>query len=153
MEIKQKDLWDITETILDKNISIRIALSGNSMMPFLRQGDEAIVTRAAIYDLNTGDIVIFKKQEQYIAHRLLTKTIGINGYILTTKGDACKEADNPISENEIIGKVIQVTRNSNSVKLTGFWRTFTRKLFVTFPEFSYYNYLLYYYTKKLFYRS
>lgn len=71
-----------------------------SMSGTIEIGDGVIVELTT--DVENGDIVVYKKDNYLITHRLIEK----NDNTLITKGDANNTQDDPINRNEIVGKVI-----------------------------------------------
>lgn len=76
-----------------------VVLSG-SMEPELSAGDLIVVKEAENYKQN--DIVVFQDGNSLVVHRI----IEIDGETVTTKGDANKVADEPISITAVKGKVL-----------------------------------------------
>jgi signal peptidase I len=81
-------------------------MSTSSMWPALAPGDRVIVRVAHIDELRTGDIVIRKAADSYIAHRL----IGRSHTRLLTKGDNALTADPYWETDELIGVIVAVER-------------------------------------------
>lgn len=52
-------------------VPTRIRVSGNSMTPFLEDGDEADVIAAVREDFNEGDLIVFGRGEDLIVHRII----------------------------------------------------------------------------------
>ena len=73
-----------------------------SMSPTIEKGDMILVKLDT--DYNVGDIISFKDNGTIITHRIIE--INDNNYV--TKGDANNTADNPIKENQIIGKTVKI---------------------------------------------
>ena len=76
-----------------------VVLSG-SMEPELSAGDLIIVKKTENYKQN--DIVVFQDEKSLVVHRI----IEVDGETITTKGDANKAADEPISITDVKGKVL-----------------------------------------------
>ena len=76
-----------------------VVLSG-SMEPELSAGDLIIVKETENYKQN--DIVVFQDENSLVVHRI----IEVDGETITTKGDANKAADEPISITDVKGKVL-----------------------------------------------
>lgn len=72
-----------------------------SMSPTIEKGDMIIVKLDTEY--NVGDIISFKDNDSVITHRIVEK----NDNYYVTKGDANNTTDNPIKENQIIGKTVK----------------------------------------------
>ena len=78
-----------------------------SMIPSLQIGDIIIVKLTN--DVNIDDIVTFKKENEFITHRI----IEINEDTIITKGDNNNTEDEPITKEKIVGKVSYIFNNIN----------------------------------------
>lgn len=76
-----------------------------SMEPAISKNDIIITKKSNSYEIN--DVITFAKDKNYITHRILSK----NNDTYITKGDANNTADNPVTNEVIIGKVIKVYPN------------------------------------------
>ena len=76
-----------------------------SMEPAISKNDIIITKKSSSYEIN--DVITFAKDKNYITHRILSK----NNDTYITKGDANNTADNPVTNDAIIGKVIKVYPN------------------------------------------
>ena len=104
-----------------------VALSGRSMEPTYASGDRLFVEPIApSRALRPGEIVVARRGERLVAHRLL----GFSGALAITKGDACPRADPPIAINGLIGRVVGVRRRPMPVmmmrRIVRRLRSFTR---------------------------
>lgn len=88
-----------------------------SMSNTIEIGDVVIVKITK--NVNKDDIIVYKDGDNFITHRLIEK----DGDKLIAKGDANNSEDKPITEEQILGKVIYV------IPKLGIWR----KIFLT-PE-------------------
>lgn len=75
-----------------------------SMEPNIKIGDYVIVSVNGGYDV--GDVVMFKRGNSYIAHRVIE--VFDDGII--TKGDANDTEDKKISNDDVVGPVIKVIK-------------------------------------------
>ena len=75
-----------------------------SMEPNIKIGDYVIVSVNGGYDV--GDVVMFKRGNSYIAHRVIE--VFDDGII--TKGDANDTEDKKISKDDVVGPVIKVIK-------------------------------------------
>ena len=73
-----------------------------SMSDTIKIGDKVIVKLGK--DVTEGDIIAYQKDGEVIVHRLIEK----NGDSFVTKGDANNATDEPISEKQILGKVVKI---------------------------------------------
>lgn len=75
-----------------------------SMEPNIKIGDYVVVSVNGGYDV--GDVVMFKRGNSYIAHRVIE--VFDDGII--TKGDANDTEDKKISKDDVVGPVIKVIK-------------------------------------------
>lgn len=85
-----------------------------SMKPEIDPGDWIIVK--ATQDINLKDIVTFRKDGEFITHRV----IGTYNETYVTKGDANTSKDDPIDKSQIVGKVTKILPNFGIFKKTIF---------------------------------
>ena len=73
------------------------------MSPNINRGDVVIVKKNNDYDnINIGDIIVYKYHNVIVVHRLANKVKVDNEYYFYSKGDANKEVDNYIIEQDMI---------------------------------------------------
>lgn len=58
-------------------------------------------------DVEVNDIITYKSEEDFVTHRV----IKIEDNKITTKGDANNSEDNPITKDEVVGKVVFIISN------------------------------------------
>ena len=96
-------------------------VASGSMIPTLNISDFVIIDHNIPFsNLKVGDIIVFKspgslipnEQHETIVHRIVHISIGIEGRVITTKGDANDGSipyiDYPLKEQNYIGKVVYV---------------------------------------------
>lgn len=81
-----------------------------SMSGTLDIGDIIIVKITK--QIKTNDIIVYKKYESYITHRV----IEIENNKIITKGDANNTNDEPIGKEDVVGKVVKVFKNIKILK-------------------------------------
>lgn len=75
-------------------------IASGSMEDNLKTGDYIIVKKNNNYKV--GDIITYKENNYYITHRIKE----INGDKIITRGDANNTDDNPISKEQVLGKMV-----------------------------------------------
>lgn len=85
-----------------------------SMLPLILSSDKLIVKKARSYKLN--DVVVFKKRETLIAHRIIY--VSPSYKYLITKGDNSPKADGKIWPGQILGKVESIKREGQTIHLS-----------------------------------
>lgn len=108
---------DYVEMMLESDFSLIIKMNGMSMFPTLRAGDMGEVEKCRPEELKNGDIVIWKKSDQLIGHRLFSIARTDNHWQFQTIGDFNTVADTPFSENELIGRLVSFERNGEKIKI------------------------------------
>ncbi|CAG1023006.1 signal peptidase I [Methylococcales bacterium] len=93
-----------------------IPITGCSMLPLIRSGDIVLVEHGCT-GVRLGDIVVFRFKSKLIAHRVLHKYEGNFGPIFITKGDNVLHFDPPISNKEIVGRVLTIKRGVRYMSL------------------------------------
>ncbi len=96
-------------------------VASGSMIPTLNISDFVIINHNIPFsNLKVGDIIVFKspgslipnEQHETIVHRIVHISTGIEGRVITTKGDANDGSipyiDYPLKEQNYIGKVVYV---------------------------------------------
>lgn len=96
-------------------------VASGSMIPTLNISDFVIINHNIPFsNLKVGDIIVFKspgslipnEQHETIVHRIVHISTGIEGRIITTKGDANDGSipyiDYPLREQNYVGKVVYV---------------------------------------------
>ena len=114
---KGADFCRLSEEILSRGASLRFRAQGNSMGPFIRDGDILVI--APIVDVShvqPGDVILFRQGARVLAHRLLSRR-GDGGQTLRVKGDAHIKPDPPLRADRVLGKVTSVERAGRTVDL------------------------------------
>jgi len=136
--MKNKDnnnsLHDFVEALLDDALTIEIKMQGYSMFPTLKTGDTAHVEKCTTDKVKRGDILVFRHNSSFIAHRLINIQ-NENGKIhFLAKGDNNRHYDTLFAENELVGKIISVNQNGNVKRLNTFFDKVKSKIILHFPK-------------------
>lgn len=103
------------------------------MEPLIKKGSIITAELHPAEPYTVGDIVLFVKNNQVVAHRL----IALQGKQALTKGDNQQQYDSWINEHEIIGKILRVAGKDHSFDLQGnnfLAHRFTRFFFVWYSK-------------------
>jgi uncharacterized repeat protein (TIGR01451 family) len=93
---------EVADGLLAGGFGFRFRARGRSMLPLIRDGDILHVQRTNAAGLRVGDIVLFKQDTKFKAHRIVQRTKGL----FITRGDAGREVDGAITGGQIVGKII-----------------------------------------------
>lgn len=101
------------EEILEGGNSLRTRVTGSSMASFINDGDFVVIKKVHCAGLKTGDIIFYRSHAgEYILHRIIKKWKEDNGlYSFQTKGDAMMACDDPVQEDDILGRIHRLERN------------------------------------------
>lgn len=104
--------------LLGKGFTLRIRVTGKSMSPFLQGGEILTIKKVACDTLRKGDLIFFKTPENFpVIHRIIEKERGMdNLYTFRTKGDSAHMTDEPVREDDILGKVCRIERIATNCK-------------------------------------
>jgi len=101
--------------ILQKLLQLKkipLKSAGQSMIPILQPNDIVYFKKIPFLKIKVNDLIVFKKKNQLITHRLIYKT---KKYLII-KGDNNPNYDGKIYPKQILGKVYQIKRNGQIFK-------------------------------------
>ena len=123
MQIEAQNLFN---SIKDGQLSLKV--QGNSMAPFLRDGRD-VVTFDKPDNLKIGDIVVFKRADFYIMHRI----IEIDGGCISTLGDNLSVPETDIPIENVCGKAVSVVRKGKTLTPSSPEWLFYSRLYIRQP--------------------
>ncbi len=102
----------ISEDLLIQGFNVRVFARGSSMFPLIRTGDWITISpnRNPVVD----DIIVFKKNDRMVCHRLVKIFMKNGRKYYRTRGDSFLSSDGPITADQILGKVEKIERGSVS---------------------------------------
>jgi hypothetical protein len=89
---------------------------GTSMLPSLWPGDHLVIQFAEFKGVLLGDVVLYARGGRFFIHRVLEKSGPAGRRFLIVRGDAMAEADPPVGEGELLGKVVTIYRAGNLIE-------------------------------------
>jgi signal peptidase I len=94
------------EDILGRDLILRVKVTGKSMSPVLRGGEILTIQKVPSSSLHIGDLIFYKTREGFpLLHRLVRRQRERDRFLFQTKGDALIAIDEPVTEDNILGKV------------------------------------------------
>jgi len=112
-----KELLDWAEILIDNDHQLQLRMQGYSMFPTLQPGDKGLVQKCSIRDIKIGDIIVFRTNNQFVAHRLIRIEQLGGDTLYICRGDQNGFDDKPIRKFEIVGKLISFERNHKFVSV------------------------------------
>ena len=86
---------------------LRLEVTGSSMLPTIWPGDVLEVRHQGVAEIQSGDVVLFQRQGQLVAHRVVHRLGRPGGNLLITRGDRQSAADPPTTRKKL-GRVTEV---------------------------------------------
>ena len=105
MQLEAKDIF---ENMGESDVWLKV--QGTSMRPFLRNDRDTVILRKPDR-LKIGDIVVFRRKETYIMHRIIELE---NGFI-TTLGDNLRVPEKGIPVENVCAKVVGAVRDGKQI--------------------------------------
>jgi len=109
----------LTRTL--NNETPTLTVISHSMYPALNRGDLILVKGTTPEEIEVGTVVVFHHEQGLAVHRV----VEIKGDTITTKGDANPERDNPITFDNIVGRVPTIGDSLVKIPLIGRIALFT----------------------------
>ena len=100
---------ELAGEVLRSSGTLRLQVTGWSMLPAVWPGDVLVIDRANIKEVSKGDIVLFGRDGRLFAHRVVKKDFRDAGIL--TRGDAMSAPDPVVGDHELLGKVSFIVRN------------------------------------------
>ena len=105
---------------------IRFKATGDSMLPSVWPGDLLTVRRQSFSEFRPGQIVLYERgasgrlpvageNAQLVAHRIVDCSGDRSGQQLITRGDSLPCDDAPVHEDQILGRVVSISRNGRPI--------------------------------------
>lgn len=103
---------EMASEVLRSSGTLRLRVTGWSMLPAVWPGDTLIVERVDSSEVAAGDIVLFGRERRLFAHRVVNN----HGSTILTHGDSMRMPDSPVTEDEFLGRVSSIVRNGRCIK-------------------------------------
>jgi len=102
---------DLLRYSLKKHEWIDLPAEGNSMYPLIRQGNVCRFMNCDPLTLQKGDIILFHAVSgQLVAHRFIERILVKNSLLFRIKGDTNLGFDQPIRQEQILGKLLYIKK-------------------------------------------
>ncbi len=115
--LESQAFGELVNGLLASGLGFRFQAKGRSMLPLIRDGEMLHVQRTNAAQLKVGDIVLFRQDSKFKAHRIIRKRKDE----FVTRGDAGLEPDGAIQGEAIVGKVVakECVQSGRTVSLEG----------------------------------
>lgn len=126
---------ELGRKLLNAGHQVRFKLGGNSMFPYMRDGEVAVTERIPIEQLRAGQVLVFEQNGRWIAHRLMGIISTPIGLKYLTQGDSIARPDRPIPEEDYLGVIVGFLRNGDQHGSDGGIAQFYGKIMVALRPF------------------
>ncbi len=92
---------------------LHLQVTGWSMLPAVWPGDTLVLDRKTASEVSEGDIVLYRRNRRLVAHRVIQR---LRDDQVLTRGDAMVNADTPIDNDHLLGRVAYVVRNGQLIE-------------------------------------
>lgn len=117
---------DLAREVLRTYGRLRLGVTGWSMFPAVWPGDTICVERAIVNEIVEGAVVLFSRDERLFAHRVVKGAADGKGSYIITRGDAMRDPDAPLFNDELLGRVTGIIRNGRFIDAGSGPRLFAR---------------------------
>jgi hypothetical protein len=107
---------ELAGEILRSTGTLRLRVTGWSMLPSLWPGDTLVIESAASDAIAAGDIVLFGRDRRLFAHRVVPQQKKLKGSRILTRGDSMLRTDPPVAKDELLGKVSYIVRDGECIE-------------------------------------
>ena len=117
--IEHADMMNTLEDLLKQEHELTLPASGFSMGRIMADADALVITAVTHHPLPIGSIVVFKRDNQWWAHRVIWHYFHDNTFSYITKGDAIREIDKPhVNTQDVVGKVSAYMKDDSRINLS-----------------------------------
>jgi signal peptidase I len=107
-------------SLLAEGTTIRVKTDGYSMYPFIKPGAIILIEPLKEEPVQVpGEIIAWKRESGFVVHRLVRIVKRGNEIMYITRGDSCSFEDQPVSREQIAGKVVSIENASGKIKASG----------------------------------
>lgn len=106
MTLENSAFFAAVEQMIASGKNVTITPKGNSMMPFIRSGKDAVLLSPVTDGLKVGDIVLFRLAGRHILHRLCA----VEGDMLVSMGDGNIRGKERFRRSDVVAVVTGIRR-------------------------------------------
>jgi hypothetical protein len=107
--------WELVDEVLRSFGTVRLKVTGCSMLPSIWPGDTLIVERRDVQEVAVGDILLYRRKTGLVAHRVVSAPDSLGKSKVGVRGDAFPGQDELLFRSEILGTVSRIVRGEKSI--------------------------------------
>jgi hypothetical protein len=108
---------ELAAEVLREFAEVQFVARGSSMLPTIYPGDCLMVRAFGDGGPRCGDIVLYRRGDEFRVHRLVRILGEGSATIYVLRGDALTEEDAPVRGGELLGRVTSLARREKFLKL------------------------------------
>ena len=89
---------------------------GASMLPTVWPGDVLVVHPVKLEAVETGEILLYSRDHQLIAHRAVARNEQNGEPVLITRGDSLRVSDPPVRSPQVVGRIAFILRGNSTLR-------------------------------------
>lgn len=101
--------------------SAKVKAMGGSMLPAIRPGDLLTIESCSLQEVSISTVVAFIRSDRIFVHRVVENAKQNERPLLVTRGDALDYRDDPVGEDEFLGKITGIQRSFSVVGTARRW--------------------------------
>lgn len=118
MKCRGTELVDLSKEILGRGNDFRFQAQGESMRPFIRDGDILEIAPVNGEEIRLGDVIFYHVGERRtVAHRVIEKIIQNDKPIFLTKGDSNTGEGEKVYLEQVLGRVKAIERSKRKIHI------------------------------------
>jgi len=110
------DFYVLSKDALARGASLRFRARGNSMRPFIKDGDILNIKPIEATEVQIGDVILFRQGRRILVHRVVKRRVEPE-VMLIVKGDSRLRPDGPVHPDQLLGKVTGVERGGRTINV------------------------------------
>lgn len=128
----------LIKKVIGSSGTIDLPAEGESMFPFIKNGDICTFTITDPSQLKKGDVALFHSAAtgKLVAHRFVHSTVIDEEQYYVFKGDTNLGFDKPVQKTQIIGKLVLVQKNKLKINVGNSCAVLYGKLLLALPVLS-----------------
>ncbi len=122
LNLKREDFTFVAQSVLGREKNLRFKAKGESMRPFIRDGDILEITPVNGEEIRLGDVIFYHVGERrMVAHRVVEKIIENGKLIFLTKGASNTGEGEKVHPEQIMGRVKAIERKERRIRIDYGW--------------------------------
>lgn len=110
LECQGTELYELGRELFATEASLCFEARGWSMYPMIKEGDVLEVMPVPWRKVRVGDVLFYRSGERLLVHRVIGRCSDEPGDRIRARGDAFLQADPPICEQDMVGRVDAIYR-------------------------------------------